>query len=383
MEAMGYTDNVLSGLYASRGSLRPVAFTSPGLDIYLFSLVQKTSKTRSNNSQVNYTIFGLETPLGLTHTSTRWECQTISRNMMSVLETGQKVHIQYIGMPACCHGNLWGGFSVSGYMEPVVAFSVARNMSLTSLGLVRYSTVIVNTGQFKMDNSTFVTHMDGIYYFSISAGLFAHTIAELKLKVNGVDMLTLFHMKTTHNGIKTISSTTLLELQTGDEVTVHLTMGQIYSSVEQHEVSFLGFLYSLKVSNNVAWLVSSINGTPKRTKRIFYDTAHIINGTEFHNSEITIPVSGMYYIYSSLIVRPCRPYSPYVFYFVKFGPYGRAEFYFHYTGNDVTSVSGSYIIRLSAGDKLTVHKVNGCPEDFGDLFRSTAFMGFLIEETQE
>ena len=382
-ETIDYRGDFLSGLYYETSLYTPVVFTNPGLDIYLFSLVQKTSyMLKSNNSQVNFTICGLETPQGLTYTSTRQGSQTISRNMMSVLETGQRVSIQYVGHSECCRANLWGGFSVSGYMDPVVAFSVARSTSMTSPGLVRYGTVIVNTGQFNMDNSTFVAHMDGIYYFSISAGLFAHTKAELMLTVNGVDMLTLIQNSTTHNGIKTISSTTLLELQTGDEVTVHLTMGRIYSSVEQHEVSFLGFLYSLKVANSVAWLVSSINGTQTLNTPIFYDTAHIINGTEFHLSEITISISGFYYIYYSLIVDPCsqrhsREYRVYL----EVGGIEKKHFYFNYMGKESTTVSGSYIFKLSAGDKVTVGNNGGCLLGYGDFYRSTAFMGFLIEET--
>ena len=370
----------LSGLYGDINSNLPVAFTSPGLDIYLFSLVKRTSK-KSRNSQVNFTIFGLEIPLGLTHTSTRWKSQTLSRNVISVLDKGQSVNIQYIGMPECCLGNLWGGFSVSGYMDPLVAFSVARSTSMTSLGVITYDTVIVNTGQFKVDNSTFVAHMDGIYYFSISAGLFAHTIAELMLKVNGVDIHVLYRRSTTHNGTTTISSTTLLDLQTGDNVTLHLTNGSIYSSVNQHEVSLMCFLYSLNDTNSVAWLVSKSSDT--RNTPILYDTAHIMNGVEFRNSEITIAVSGLYYIYYSLIVRSCGYNERYRDVSLKVGLYDRRDFYFYHTGSDATTVSGSYVFKLSAGDKLTVRKFSGCRLDFGDLFRSTAFMGFLIEETYE
>ena len=90
---------------------------------------------------------------------------------MLEVNKGQVIQLQYKGDPVTSQGSAWGGFSVSGYMDPLVAFSVARSTSMRSQGLVTYDTEIVNTGQFNMDTSTFTAPVDGIYYFSISAGL--------------------------------------------------------------------------------------------------------------------------------------------------------------------------------------------------------------------
>ena len=88
----------------------------------------------------------------------------------------------------------------------------------------------MNTGQFNLTSSTFVAPMDGIYY--------------------------IFHRSSIHKGVETISGTTLLDLQAGDLVRLHLTGGQIHSSVQQHEMSFVGFLYSPKFVAGAAWVIS-------------------------------------------------------------------------------------------------------------------------------
>ena len=142
---------------------------------------------------------GLFPPMGLTHTSETFHDElTSSRNIISMLGEGQQVSIVYISGVTAPNQNAWGGFSVSGYMDPIVAFNVARSTNMTSLGLVRYDIEIVNTGQFNM-YCTFVAPLDGIYYFSVSTGLQEHIIVELMLKVNGIDEYIIFHRSSIHN----------------------------------------------------------------------------------------------------------------------------------------------------------------------------------------
>ena len=138
---------------------------------------------------------GLFPPMGLTHKSeTFYDEVTSSRNIISMLGEGQQVSIVYISGVTAPNHNAWGGFSVSGYMDPVVAFNVARSTSMTSLGLITYDTEIVNTGQFNLTSSRFVAPLDGMYNFSVSTGLQPHIIVKLMMKVNGIDMYIICHI---------------------------------------------------------------------------------------------------------------------------------------------------------------------------------------------
>ena len=353
-------------------------FTSPGKDIYLFTFAKTTY---AKKGVANFTIGGLDIPVGLTYTSTAWSFQTVSRIIMAVVDNGEHINIQYKGDPYCCP-SWWGGFSMSGHMDPLVAFSVLSSDYQTSLGLVSYDTEIVNTGHYNMDSSIFTAPIDGVYYFSISSGLHPHLIVELVLRVNGADRYTLFHNSYIHSGIVTISGTTLVNLLSGDKVTVHLTNGQMYSSAGQHEASLVGFLYSPSFSNSsVAWMVSKTTPTTVlRHTPIAYDKVDVCFGVLFHNlSTIEITVAGVYYIYYSVRVTPLT--SKIMSLTFKKNNEIMRNFTLHSFSqiNDVISVGASLIFKFSAGDKLSVTPFHDVTES-GDLLRSTAFMGFLIQE---
>ena len=353
-------------------------FTSPGRDIYLFTLAAKTLR-----SEINYTIAGLEPPMGLTHTSPTMYDETSSRQVMSALGKGQTLNIQYKGDPNCCSSNWWGGFSVSGYMDPLVSFSVASSTSMTSRGLVTFDTEIVNTGQFNTNTSSFVTPLNGIYYFSISAGLFARTTVELILKVNGNDVYVLFHKSNTHIGIKTISGSTLLDLQAGDLVTLHLTQGQMYSSPEQHEVSFMCFLYSPKQGTSVEWMVSKTDNNSD-VRPVRYNKVHIKKGVKYQGfNGIEVLVSGIYYIYYSFIVP--APYNYMMEAHVSIAGDCKETYIYHSVQkkNDLETVSGSIIYKLQAHQILMISTNLDRIMESSNVFRSTSFMGFLITETKD
>ena len=97
-----------------------------------------------------------------------------------------------------------------------------------------------------------------------------------------------------HDGIRTISGSTLLDLQTG-----HL----VYSS-EQHEVSFMCFLYSPKHGNSATWMVSKTDNN-SYIRPIRYNNVHFVKGVQYHNTNTIIAsVTGIYYIYNSVMVAP-------------------------------------------------------------------------------
>ena len=334
---------------------------------------------------VRMSVTGLVHPIGLTHAGFTWgNYVTASRNVMSMISTGQKVTIQYIGVLSMSGHNSWAGFSLSGSMDPLVAFSVARYTSMTSQGLVSYDLEIINTGQFNMESSTFVVPLDGIYYFSISVGLHPYIPVELVLRVNGDEVYSIFHLSRIHNGMETISGTILLHLQTGDKVSLYLIQGEIYSSAPNLELSLVCFLYSPKSTSSVAWLVSKINSTSvKGRSPVIYDRVYIIKGASFHNlSTVRVPVSGIYYIYHSVAVPRGETVNDFsvVRNNVRIAGFSLVSLVSAMSG--MTTVSQSIIHPLKAGDKLTPANLGHYSVDTsGNVWRATAFMGFIIKET--
>ena len=385
----GATENSLISIYVNVGDTLsgegtysqsgiPMLFTSSGIDLYLFSLLGLRV------GPVQMSMKGLFPPIGLTHTSeTVHDRVTSSRNIISMLGEGQQVSIVYIyGVTAPYH-NAWGGFSVSGYMDPVVAFNVARSTSMSSLGLITYDTEIVNTGQFNLTSSTFIAPLDGIYYFSVSTGLQPHISVELMLKVNGIDMYIIFRRSSHHKGVETISGTTLLDLQAGDLVSLHLTKGQIHSSIEQHEMSFVGFLYSPRFVARVAWVVSVTTSTTCRSVFcLIFDKVDVVKGVNINSfGNIEVPVSGIYYLYYSAFASVGKPTH------MSLKLNGKelillALSTYHPRLNGLVAASGSFIYPFKSGDILSVNPMFFHMAIMGDMNRSTSFMGFLIKETK-
>ena len=92
-------------------------------------------------------------------------------------------------------------------------------------------------------------------------------------------------------------------------VSVHLTKGQIHSSIEQHEISFVGFLYSPRFVAGVAWVVSETTGTTcTGLGCVIFDKVDIVKGFNIdHFGKMEVPVSGIYYIYNSVLTVRTRP----------------------------------------------------------------------------
>ena len=354
----------------------PHTFTSPGSDVYLFSLVGI-----AHTQPFHLTLTGVNTSMGITHSNSWDDFETFHRNVMLGIDKKQVVQLKVKGAPAFGGGSSWGGFSVSGYMDPLVAFSVARTTSMTSPGLVRYDTEIVNTGQFNMGTSTFTSPAGGIYYFSLTVGLFTSGTVSLFLRVNNINMYNLFHNSSTSRGVETMSGTTLLELLVDDQVSLHLMEGPIYSTSEEVDISMSGFLYSPKTVSPVAWLVSKTNSDiTVLNHSMRYDQAHILKDVKFTNTDtVEIPFTGVYYIHLSVAV-----------------PAGKEDVKLRLNYNNQTKnrlivfsysdsrqgsriVGGSVILPLVGGAKLTIKPITSNIDTFESIYRATSFLGFLLK----
>ena len=192
----------------------------------------------------------------------------------------------------------------------------------------------------------------------------------------------IFHRSSIHGGVETISGTTLLDLQAGDMVSVHLTKGQIHSSIEQHEMSFVGFLYSPRFVAGVAWFVSETTGkTCTGLACIIFDKVDVLKGFNINNfGNMEVPVEGIYYIYYSAFASVKKP----IYMALKVNGkelilLSLATWQTHLNG--LLAASGSFIYPFKSGDILSVNPLWFPMIIMGDTKRSASFMGFLIKET--
>ena len=80
-------------------------FTSPGYDVYLFSVVG-----RSFQAALSLSFADVEPTVALARESDEhWDFETLDGSLMVVLTKGQRITVDYIGHMSFAIGNSWGG----------------------------------------------------------------------------------------------------------------------------------------------------------------------------------------------------------------------------------------------------------------------------------
>ena len=366
--------NISASLKHDKG----LTFTSPGLDLYLFSVMTMAPI----NGSFSMKIVGLDRGLGLTDQSTNNAgLESLGLNVVVPVPASALIHLEFKQYISASASNGWAGVSISGYFSPLVAFSVAQSHDSLETGVVKYDMQLVNTGTFDMDTSTFVAPQDGIYYFSVGAAVSPFQPAAVRIYKNDTISTEVLHNSTIRNGIEQLSGASLIQLQTGDRVTVQVSQGSIYSSPGTLETSFHGFLYSRNVtSGQVAWRMSKVRTTHvAMNDRVSFDLEHVSvqSNVNMTDTTVTIPVSGVYYLHVSITTPPGNKSD------ILLHTVNKNIRLQHRSGNlnGYYTMSGGYVVRLDVGDQVWVEVMNTDGTTvYGDQHHCTAFMGFLITE---
>ena len=281
-----------------------------------------------------------------------------------------------------------GGFSVSGTMNPFVAFSVGRSTELETAGLVQYDQVLVNTDHFDIVTATFTAPKDGVYYFSMNVGVRYRRPARVHFMKNGAKWSGLFYNSTTRFLSETLSTATLMNLSEGDKVTVHLDEGYLYSSELYKETYFTGFRVSpnslfANPNPHVEWLVYKTDVSDVRFfYGLKYNKVSIMVGATLtqtnSDSAIVVPYTGVYYIHISVGCKPRNPMWATLHVNGDKHPFIRLSHWsssFDGFGQETVSA----VVGLNAGDELEVRLLNGL-QIYGTDMMETSLMGFLISE---
>ena len=128
---------------------------------------------------------------------------------------------------------------------PIVAFSVARDSHLIGeTDPVPFNINLANAGNHYDDRShRFYAPSAGIYFFSISAGIFSGITVNLQMHVENQLFIDLNRQSTHHADVDIISRSIMLQLGLND--TVHMVNGpsEAFYSSPLLETSFSGFKY--------------------------------------------------------------------------------------------------------------------------------------------
>ena len=111
---------------------------------------------------------------------------------------------------------------------------------------------------YNRSSHTFTAPSSGIYYFSFSVGLNAHSSAGFTLHKNALPYVNIVRKSTSHNGIDTIGRSVLMRLNQGDRIYMVNEAGQTARSSHMMETSFSGFKYQPVHGNMVCSSIENV-----------------------------------------------------------------------------------------------------------------------------
>ena len=145
-------------------------------------------------------------------------------------------------------------FSISHSMINNVAFSVAREQSLTGFAEpLQFNTYLYIDGfYFDILTNMFTAPSTGIYFFSFSVGLIARGTTRLSLYKNFEPFVNILRTATSYTGTDTIGRSVMMGLDEGDIIYIVNEDGQTARSSQMKETSFSGFKYEPRHRNPVS-----------------------------------------------------------------------------------------------------------------------------------
>ena len=208
-------------------------------------------------TQADYTmVLSGQRYAGITRTSINTGTDTIGRDVITPLNATDTVHVsngyKVFGIGHEAHTSITI-FSISNSMDDMVAFSVAREDTLSGFSNpVTFAVSLYNAGSHYDELShVFTAPSSGVYFFSFSLGLIAGGRANFTLYKNNEPFVNILRESTTHTGTDTIGRSVMMELDLFDKVHIANPAGYTARSSELKETSFCGFKYKPKNGNQV------------------------------------------------------------------------------------------------------------------------------------
>ena len=244
------------------------------LGLYFIGL----SVSPHTNRQVDYTmVLSGQRYAGITGTSTfNNNVDVIGRDVITPLYAADTVHVsngyRVYSLPNHFDTSITI-FSISNSMDDMVAFSVAREDTLSgSSNPVTFAVSLYNAGYHYDELShVFTAPSSGVYFFSFSLGLVTGGRANFILYKNDEPFVNILRASTAQTGTDTIGRSVMMELDLFDTVHIANPVGYTARSSELKETSFSGFKYEPKHGNQVSIMHRMIK------TQSYYSVASICN----------------------------------------------------------------------------------------------------------
>ena len=231
----------------------------------------------------------------LKNSTNNFDFTVLSRQDLRWISAGTQM---YASSPA--YGGqywFWEGFNIAGLMNPLIAFNVYNNLTITAPTSPQpfpFSNVQVNEGGgWNSFNNTFTAPASGIYVLSYTTACTANIITKFYLFINNTPMFNAEVSDTAHEGVDMATRCLVIGLDKGQSIWITGDETQSYGSQYQMS-SFKGFYISPIRGTTCAWSVySPLPGTAWTSL-----LSVAINDITFDSStvNVTIPYAGIYYI---------------------------------------------------------------------------------------
>ena len=258
-------------------------------------------------------------------------------------------------------------------------FSVSRQSEYSVQGELAFREVLVDIGNNWDNNTRYYVPKDGRYFFVFSCGVKAGQgiRAQITSDAKGV-LAEIYRADSNYNGVDTLSTAVMANLEQDDYVFINLVSGEVYSD-DQRQVTFGGFRYDPEAGEDHAWSVyrkSSIDARRNPLDPLPFEGAEVNTGLyHFDDDHVHISEPGVYYIHLNVGVQSREAMQAYIVLDDTRTEAQISRTSKKHNGEDV--LGQGLLLELSAGNTLKV--VLG--EDsylFSDSDRQTVFSGFLL-----
>ena len=258
-------------------------------------------------------------------------------------------------------------------------FSVARQTGYDVHGELPFTEVLVDIGNNWDNNTRYEIHKAGLYLFTFSCGITSSdgVRAQVKTVKKGV-LSEIYRSNTNYNGVDTLSTVVMGNLEEGDFVYVDFIDGELYSDSDR-QISFGGFHYSPRDGSQHAWSVYRT----KKEEPLFgpldplpFQGAHVNTGLfDFDDDRVHITQSGVYFVQLTVGVQGRETMEAFI---IRDDTRTEAEISRGDRYHDGADIMGQgLILELSSGNTLKVVLADSSGL-YSDSDKQTIFTGVLL-----
>ena len=353
-------------------------FSTPQHGLYWFHLRAWSNE----NSMVDYSMKGINgmPSIGVLRTQPKTGTDAPSRDDLRWLI---KRTALYITSPTTPIGDTyvnamstWIGFKIDDLMDPLIAFNVYQDQTIMTPSSplpVPFTNIVLNEGNgWNSSSYKFVVPVTGVYIFSYSTASTAGVPSLFNLVIDNNILYNAEISDTAHPGIVSSSRSVPVSVIQGQSVWITGNGKQSYGNQYQLS-SFKGFLYSPVHKINVVWSVhtTTAGNCIWNNLNIPFALIHVNIGNAWQSgqSQVVIPVAGIYYVSIAATSTSSNGIEPFVCVNGIF--YGNTGVSAGLMNSQVTR-EGAFLFQLSVGDTVAQKDITSCYTSY------TSFSGFLL-----